>query len=124
MVAVQSSTCAPIVRAFDNNLNHAPVWENAHTVAPGLRVPAAVGDYLILDVVRKTNGTAVAIEDNDILLSMKNLAKSEGIALAPEAAATYAASDYLTQDGWLDKSDNVLLLATGSGLTTPDLWID
>ncbi len=124
MVAVQSSTCAPIVRAFDNNLKYAPVWENADTIAPGLRVPSAVGDYLILDIIRKTRGTAVAVDDSDILSSMKDLAKSQGIALAPEAAATYAASKYLRDDGWLDKSERILLLATGSGLTTPDLWVD
>lgn len=124
MVAVQSSTCAPIVRAFDKGLDHAPVWEDAQTIAPGLRVPAAVGDYLILNIIRKTNGTAVAVDDSEILKSMKALAKSEGIALAPEAAATYAASKYLKNDGWFDKSENVLLLATGSGLTTPNLWMD
>jgi threonine synthase len=124
MVAVQSSTCAPIVRAFDNDLDYAPVWEDAHTIAPGLRVPAAVGDYLILHIIRKTNGKAISVDDNDILASMKKLAKTEGIALAPEAAATYAASNQLKEDGWIDKAEKVLLLATGSGLTTPDLWTD
>ncbi|MHA2098513.1 MAG: threonine synthase [Candidatus Kariarchaeaceae archaeon] len=124
MFAVQSSTCAPIVRAFEQNLDYAPIWENATTIAPGLRVPGAVGDYLILDVIRKTNGGAISVEDQEILDAMKSLAKKEGIALAPEAAATYAALDHLKSNGALDKSEKVLLLATGSGLTTPELWLN
>jgi threonine synthase len=106
MYAVQSSTCAPIVRAYEQGLDYAPVWENAQTIAPGLRVPGAVGDYLILNVIRKTGGGAISVKDEEILDAMKILARDEGIALAPEAAATHAA----------------LAELKNNGLTTPELW--
>ncbi len=123
MVAVQSSTCAPIVKAFKNKQIHADPWENASTVAAGLRVPVAIGDYLILKTIYSTSGTAISIPDDEILRAMKKLAKTDGIALAPEAAATYATIENLKDDKWLDRDENILLLATGSGLTTPELWI-
>lgn len=124
MVAVQSSTCAPIVQAYKKKHTHAEPWENASTIAAGLRVPVAIGDYLILNTIYSTSGTAVSIPDEEILQAMKNLAKTDGIALAPEAAATYAAIDHLKNDGWLDRDESILLLATGSGFTTPELWIN
>ncbi|OLS16977.1 MAG: Threonine synthase [Candidatus Heimdallarchaeota archaeon LC_2] len=122
MVAVQSSTCAPIVDAFNNKQEEAIPWENASTIAPGLRVPVAIGDYLILKTIYQTSGTAISVPDEEIIYAMKQLAKTNGIALAPEAAATYAAVKHLKNDGWLDRDEITLLLATGSGLTTPELW--
>ncbi|MFX0070388.1 MAG: threonine synthase [Candidatus Hermodarchaeota archaeon] len=122
MVSVQSTGCAPIVRAYEKGLNHAEFWENAQTVAGGLRVPAAIGDYLILEAIRKSNGTAKAVEDSEIKKSMFDLAKTEGIMLCPEAAATVAVLDSLINSNFIDKSDRIVLFGTGSGLTTPNEW--
>jgi threonine synthase len=122
MVAVQSTGCAPIVKAFDQKKNHSAVWKNASTIAPGLRVPHAFGDYLILEAIYESKGTAIAITDNEILKAMKELAKREGIMLAPEAAAPYAALTPLTENGFLKKDDSTILFGTGSGLVYPELW--
>jgi len=122
MVTVQSSGCAPIVRAFKNGKNYADFWENAKTFASGLRVPSAIGDYLILRALRGSNGTAVAVDDSKIKESMFKLAKTEGIMLSPEAAATVSAVEELKNSGFIDPDESVVLFGTGSGLTTPDDW--
>ena len=122
MVTVQSSGCAPIVRAFKNGKNYADFWENAKTFASGLRVPSAIGDYLILRALRGSNGTAVAVDDSKIKESMFKLAKTEGIMLSPEAAATVSAVEELKNSGFIDPDETVVLFGTGSGLTTPDDW--
>ncbi len=122
MVSVQSSGCAPIVRAFDNKEKQATVWQDAETLAAGLRVPAAIGDYLILDAIYSTNGCAIAVEDQEIIDTMKLLAKQEGVFMASEAAATYVGLVKLVDQGWIDKGENVCLFGTGSGFTTPEMW--
>lgn len=122
MVSVQSSGCAPIVRAFEEGKDFADFWENANTFAAGLRVPSAIGDYLILKAIRKSGGTAIAVDDSKIKDSMFKLAKKEGIMLCPEAAATVIAVEELKSSGFVDSKDLITLFGTGSGLTTPDLW--
>ena len=121
MISVQSEGCAPIVKAFEAGANHAELWENARTVAPGIRVPAAIADYLILDAIRSSGGTAVAVLDEAILEALDDLAKLEGLFAAPEGAATYAGYRKLLDDGFLSQDEKVVLFNTGSGLKTPEL---
>ena len=123
MISVQVDTCAPIVKAYQEGKKSAEFWENAKTIASGLRVPSAVADYLILEAIYTTNGTAVSVSDEDIRKTMFYTAKTEGIMLAPEAAATISAVQQL-QDGqqYFEKTDKIVLFGTGSGLTTPEEW--
>jgi threonine synthase len=122
MVSVQSDGCAPIVRAFNEKKDFAEPWENANTIAPGLRVPAAIGDYLILKGIYESNGTAIAVSDGEIVESMKEAARKEGLFLSPEAAATYSALHALITSGWIDKGEKVVIFTTATGFTTPNLW--
>lgn len=122
MVSIQTTGCAPIVRAFDNKEKHATMWEDAKTIAAGLRVPIAIADYLILDAIYSTNGFALAVDDQEIKETMKMLAKQEGIFMAPEAAATYVGLTKLIDKGWIDRGESVCLFGTGSGFTTPEMW--
>jgi threonine synthase len=122
MISVQASNCAPIVKAFEEGKKVAETWTNAETFASGLRVPSAVGDYLILQAIRNSKGTAVAVSDDAIRTSMYTLAKNEGIMLSPEAGATVAALEELNRNDYFDKDEKIVLLGTGSGLTTPDEW--
>jgi threonine synthase len=122
MVSVQPSGCQPIVRAFKNGERFATPWENAHSFASGIRVPGAIGDYLILDAIKKSSGTAIAVDDSEIKNAMYSFAKIEGIMVCPEAAATVAATIKLTDEGFIDSNDSVVLFITGSGLTTPNDW--
>src|SRR5271167_4259870 len=109
MVAVQASGCAPMVRAFENGTEHAPRWEDAHTIASGIRVPQAVGDFLILRAVRESKGFAIAVEDDKISAALNEVAREEGLLLCPEGAATYAAYKQSLADGRVTKSDRVML---------------
>ncbi len=122
MVCVQPSGCQPMVRAFHQGDKFAKPWENAQTFAAGIRVPGAIGDYLILSALRESNGTAIAVDDEEIKDAMFDFAKKEGIMVAPEAAATIAAAIKLTESGFIDKNNKTVLFITGSGLTTPDDW--
>lgn len=122
MVSVQPSGCQPIVRAFENGDKFATPWENAHSFASGIRVPGAIGDYLILNAINESNGTAIAVDDSEIKEAMYSFAKTEGIMVCPEAAATVAATVKLTNEGFIDSDDKVVLFITGSGLTTPNDW--
>jgi threonine synthase len=122
MVSVQSTGCAPIVRAFDRDEKTAAPWENAKTVADGLRVPAAVGDILMLDAIRKSNGTAIAVSDEDLMAGADTMARSEGILAAPEGGATVAAFNVLRERGWINESDRVVLFNTGNALSYAHLW--
>lgn len=115
MVAVQASGCAPMVRAYEAGDEFAQRWEDAHTVAAGIRVPAAVGDFLILRAVRESAGTAIAVDDRAIEKAWVQLAEKEGLLLCPEGAATYAAYLELLQQGWLSDSDQVVLFNCASG---------
>ena len=116
LVAVQSTGCAPIVRAFERGEEAAPPWPDAHTVAFGLTVPSTIGDALVLAALRACGGTAVAVEDADILAEQARCLRREGVLLCPEGAATLAAVRALRADGWLDAADQVVVLNTGSGL--------
>ncbi len=116
MVAVQASGCAPIVRAFEQGLDHAPLWENAHTVAAGIRVPAVVGDFLMLRAIRESNGFAIAVEDDAILAARDEFAAAEGFLMCPEGAATYAAYKQSLADGRVSPEESAVLFNCASGL--------
>ena len=119
MVAVQASGCAPMVRAFEQGERHATRWEGAHTVASGIRVPAAVGDFLILDAVRESGGTAIAVDDDHIERWSKEVASRDGLLLCPEGAATVAAWEVGLERGDIAPDDRVVLFNCGSGLKYP-----
>jgi threonine synthase len=119
MVAVQAAGCAPIVRAYEAGEEHAPLWENAHTVAAGIRVPAAVGDFLILRAVRESNGFTIAVPDDDILAARDAVARQEGLLLCPEGAATYAAYQHALADGRIRADERAVLFNCATGLKYP-----
>ena len=121
MIVVQSTGCAPIVRAFEQGVRHAEPWENAETIAAGIRVPAAVGDYLILDAVRESGGTAIAVTDEEILAGVREMATAEGVWAAPEGAATLVAYRKLRESGFLAPETETLLLVTGAGSKYTDV---
>src|SRR5579863_900802 len=121
MVAVQASGCAPIVKAWNEHKATAETWSKAATVAAGLRVPKAYGDYLILDILRKSGGTAVAATDEDILKAVQQWARMEGVFAAPEGAAALVAYRKLLDDGFFQPRDTVVLYNTGSGLKYIDV---
>ena len=121
MVSVQSSGCAPIVKAWDEGKPVSETWANAATVAAGLRVPKAHGDYLILDILKKSSGTAVAVTDDETLDATRHWAKVEGIFAAPEGAAALAAYRKLRSTGFFKPEDTVVLFNTGSGLKYLDV---
>jgi threonine synthase len=116
MVSVQSDGCAPIVRAFDQKSETALFWENANTIAAGLRVPSAFGDRMILNTLYESGGRAIAVSDEQILLAQAKIATLEGLFVAPEGAATFAAALNLLDEGWIQKDEKVLLYNTGTGL--------
>jgi threonine synthase len=116
LVAVQASGCAPIVRAFRAGARRAEPWTGAHTVAFGLTVPAPLGDELTLDALRTTGGTAVAVDDDELLADLRAFGIREGLMLCPEGAACLSAARKLRAEGWLDAGDEVVVLNTGSGL--------
>ncbi|MDF1543580.1 MAG: threonine synthase [bacterium] len=115
MVSVQSEGCAPIVKAFDEGKKEAELWPHPETAALGLRVPSAVGDFLILNAVRESNGTAISVSEQEIYKSTLDLASQEGIFAAPEAGATLAALKKLLASGFVAATDQVVLFLTGSG---------
>jgi threonine synthase len=119
MIAVQAAGCAPMVKAYDEGKEHAPRWENAHTIASGIRVPQAVGDFLILRAVRESGGFAIAVEDPAIEAALHEMAREEGFLLCPEGAATYAAYKQSLADGRVKKTDRVVLFNCASGLKYP-----
>jgi len=119
MIAVQASGCAPMVKAFEAGVEHAPRWENAHTIASGIRVPQAIGDFLILRAVRESNGFAIAVDDDAIQAGLDEMAREEGLLLCPEGAATYAAYKQSLKDGRVGRSDRVVLFNCASGLKYP-----
>ena len=121
MIAVQAEGCAPIVRAFDRGERHAEPWENAQTLAAGIRVPSAVGDYLILDAVREGGGTAITVTDDEMLASMREMTAAEGIWPAPEGAATLAGYLKLRASGFLGPDTETVLMNTGSGVKYMDV---
>jgi threonine synthase len=116
MIAVQAEGCAPIVRAFGRGQKRSEFWENAATVASGLRVPKPLGDALILEAVRASGGTAVAVSDAELLDAGVELAAHEGIFAAPEGAACLAALRKLLANGFLQPDERIVLYNTGTGL--------
>ncbi|MBV9609964.1 MAG: threonine synthase, partial [Acidobacteria bacterium] len=121
MIAVQSSGCAPIVTAWEEHKSTSEAWDHAHTIASGLRVPKAYGDYLMLDILRRSGGTAVAVSDDEIMTALHNWATHEGLFAAPEGAASLAAYRRLRNSGFLKSSDVVVLFNTGTGLKYIDV---
>lgn len=119
MVAVQATGCAPIVKAFDEGTPHAELWRDAHTVAAGIRVPVAVGDFLILNAVRESGGFATAVEDDAIIKAQLECATQDGLLLCPEGAATLAAYQQELESGRVKKSDKVVLFNCATGLKYP-----
>jgi threonine synthase len=115
MVAVQAAGCAPIVRAFGRDAEQAEEWADARTIASGLRVPSAIGDFLILRVIRESRGTALAVEDAAMLDAVRELAETEGLVTSPEGGATLAALRRLLSDGFLSGLETVVLFLTASG---------
>ncbi|MDX1661159.1 MAG: threonine synthase [Gemmatimonadota bacterium] len=121
MIAVQAAGCAPIVRAFDSGAEVAEPVDDPRTVASGLRVPGALGDFLILGAVRASNGVALAVEDADLLEWSRRLAREEGILASPEAGATVAALPGLLERGVIEPADRVVCFVTGHGMKYPSV---
>jgi threonine synthase len=119
LVAVQSTGCAPIVRAFDAGLRRVEPWADARTVAFGITVPAPLGDELILDALADTDGVAVAVDDADLLADLRTFGTDEGLMLCPEGAAGLTAVRRLLADGWLGADEEVVVLNTGAGIKYP-----
>jgi threonine synthase len=119
MVAVQAAGCAPMVRAYEDGAEHAPRWENAQTIASGIRVPQAVGDFLILRAVRESKGFAIAVSDDAISAALDEVARAEGFLMCPEGAATYAAYQQSLANGRVKKTEQAVLFNCATGLKYP-----
>ncbi len=119
MVAVQAAGCAPIVKAFEEGAEHAELWQDAHTVASGIRVPVAIGDFLILRAVRESHGFATAVDDDAILQARDEVARQEGLLLCPEGAATYAAYRQELAAGRVSPEETAVLFNCATGLKYP-----
>ena len=119
MVAVQASGCAPIVKAYEEGTEHAELWQDAHTVAAGIRVPVAIGDFLILRAVRESGGFAIAVHDEAIMAARDEVAHEEGLLLCPEGAATYVAYKEALKDGRVSPQERCLLFNCATGLKYP-----
>jgi threonine synthase len=116
MVVVQAENCAPIVKAFNEGEEHAPLFENAATVAAGLRVPIAVGDFLMIRALKESGGTAITVSDDDLLEGVRELSAHQGVYACPEGGAVWKAAQSLLESGWIKPDENVVLFNTGSGL--------
>jgi threonine synthase len=122
MISVQAEGCAPIVRAFEKGERHAEAWQGAHSVAGGIRVPVAIGDYIMLDAIRSSSGTAITVTDEALLEDMRVLARTEGLSAAPEGAATLAGLRQLLKSGFLKPDARIALFNTGSALKYQELY--
>jgi len=120
LVSVQAAGCAPIVRAFAAGEDRARPWEGAQTRAAGLRVPAAIGDFLILRALRASEGTALAVDDQELMSAARQGAALTGVLVAPEGGAVLAAAARLRTSGWLERDARVVLFNTGTALSYPD----
>jgi threonine synthase len=116
MISVQAAGCAPMVRAWEQATDFAEPWQGAHTYAAGLRVPRAVGDFLILRGIRESGGAAIAVSDDEMRAAVMLMGKLTGIFAAPEGGATAAAIPMLLEKGYLNADDEIVLFNTGSGL--------
>jgi threonine synthase len=121
MVSVQAEHCAPIVRAFEQGAERSELFPNAHTIADGLRVPKAIGDFLVLRAVRESGGTALAVSDRDMVASMRELGRDEGISAAPEGGAALHAVKMLVARGAITSADTVVVFNTGGALKYLDV---
>jgi len=121
MIAVQAAGCAPMVRAYDAGANVSQMWQDASTFAAGLRVPKPYGDAIMLDILRASEGIALSVTDEEILASILDWARNEGIFLSPEGASVTVAYDKLLANGTLKASDRVVLFNTGAGLKYTDV---
>jgi threonine synthase len=119
MIAVQAEGCAPMVRAFEAGERHATRWEGAHTIAMGIRVPQAVGDFLILDAVRESGGVAMAVSDEAIAQAVDDAARKDGLLLCPEGGATLAAWRKALADGLVSPEEKIVLFNCATGLKYP-----
>jgi threonine synthase len=119
MVVVQATGCAPMVKAWEEGAEHAPRWQDAHTFAAGIRVPVAVGDFLILRAVRESGGFAVAVDEGAIMAAWQEVAAKEGLLLCPEGAATFAAYRQALTDGRVGAGERAVLFNCASGLKYP-----
>jgi threonine synthase len=119
LIAVQAAGCAPIVAAFEGGTDHAEPWPNAETIAQGIRVPSALGDFMVLDATRQSHGTCVAVSDEQIVKALIDVGAEEGILVCPEGAAAVAAIPLLKASGHIRSDDIVVILNTGSGLKYP-----
>jgi threonine synthase len=124
MFAVQATGCAPIVHAFEAGEKTAGEFPEAHTIASGLRVPKAIGDFLILNILRQSNGGAIAIDDDEMIRVAREVGSSEGLFVAPEAAACFAALKSLRSAGKIDSGERVVIFNTGSGIKYLDCYPD
>ena len=122
MVVVQASGCAPIVKAFEQNATASEFWDGAATIASGLRVPKALGDFLVLNALRESRGIAVSATDDEMLAAARDLAAQEGLFVAPEGAATLVAARKLVAQNWLRPGDSVVLFNTGTGYKYSEAW--
>ena len=122
MVSVQAEGCAPIVKAYEEGKKESTFFQNAETKASGLRVPKALGDFLVLNAARESDGKCIAVSDEEIMKGVSDISKHEGMFVCPEGAATYAALKKMIAEGSVDKSDKVVLFNTGSGLKYTDLF--
>ncbi len=120
LVSVQATGCAPIVKAFEEKRPDSDFWEGAQTCAFGITVPKALGDFLVLDAIYKTDGCAIAVSDDELLEASALLARTEGMFICPEGAANLSAARKLRESGWIKSDEHVVLLNTGSGLKYPE----
>lgn len=120
LVAVQAENCAPIVKAWEEKKSESEFWENSETVAFGINVPKALGDFLVLEAVYQTNGCAIAIEDEATLAELQKIASTEGAFICPEGAAAFVAARRLREQGWIKENETVVVLNTGAGIKYPE----
>jgi threonine synthase len=122
MFVVQSEGCAPLVQAFEKGWEHAEPWANAKTQAPGIRVPVAIADYLILQAIRESEGAAITVGETELLDAVELTARHEGLFVSPDAGAAVVGAKKLREQGLLKRDDVTVVFATGSGLMHTDLW--
>jgi threonine synthase len=122
LVAVQAENCAPIVKAWEEKKTESEFWTHSSTVAFGINVPKALGDFLVLDAVYQTDGCAIAVSDAELLIEQKRVAELEGAFVCPEGAAAFSAARTLRASGWIRANETVIVLNTGSGIKYPDTY--
>lgn len=120
LVAVQSDGCAPIVKAWEEGKTESEFWENSETIAFGINVPKALGDFLVLDAIYETDGCAIAISDEDVQKELRQIANKEGLFICPEGAAAFTAARKLRETNWIKENEKVVVLNTGAGIKYPN----